>query len=62
MNLSFQIVGLGLSGVFELIKETRWEYTELCVKALRALLDILQGQQPESMKSEPTEVVGNNDF
>jgi len=30
----------------------------LCTKALRALLDILQGQQPEGLKSEPNEVIG----
>lgn len=53
----WQIVGLGLCGVFELIRETRIKYPELCVKALRALLDLLQGQYPESMKSEPVDVV-----
>lgn len=52
-----KIVGLGLCGVFELIRETRIKYPELCVKALRALLDLLQGQYPESMKSEPVDVV-----
>ncbi|KAK6172343.1 hypothetical protein SNE40_016020 [Patella caerulea] len=54
-----KIVGLGLSGVFELIRETRLKYPELCVKALRALLDLSQGQQPEGMKTEPPEVVEN---
>jgi len=32
----------------------------LCTKALRALLDILQGQQPEGLKSEPNDVIGKN--
>ncbi|XP_076446720.1 E3 ubiquitin-protein ligase MYCBP2-like isoform X7 [Babylonia areolata] len=52
-----KIVGLGLHGVFELIRETRSKYPELCVKALQALLDLLQGQQPEAMKHEPPEVI-----
>lgn len=56
-SLDLQIVGLGLCGVFELIRETRNKYPELCIKALRALLDLLQGQYPESMKSEPVDVV-----
>ncbi|ESO93790.1 hypothetical protein LOTGIDRAFT_153260, partial [Lottia gigantea] len=54
-----KIVGLGLNGVFELIHETRSKYPELCVKALRALLDLLQGQHPEEMKSEPPGIVEN---
>lgn len=57
---SIQIVGLGLNGVFELVRETRSQYPELCVKALRSLLDMLQGQQPEGMKKEPPDVVGKN--
>ncbi|XP_053398701.1 E3 ubiquitin-protein ligase MYCBP2-like isoform X4 [Mercenaria mercenaria] len=52
-----KIVGLGLCGVFELVRETRANYPELCVKAMKALLDMLQGQMPESMKHEPTDVV-----
>lgn len=53
-----QIVGIGLNGVFELIKETCHGFPGLCVKALQALLDMLQGQQPESMKLEPADVIG----
>lgn len=44
--------------VFELVRDTRQKYPELCVRALTALLDMLQGQQPESMKSEPPDVIG----
>lgn len=51
-------MGLGLQGVFQLIRESRTKYPELCVKSLRALLDLLQGQQPEGMKNEPVEVAG----
>ena len=55
---SLQIVGLGLRGVFELIWETRENYPELCIKAMKSLLDMLQGQLPESMKLEPADIVG----
>ncbi|XP_055893471.1 E3 ubiquitin-protein ligase MYCBP2-like isoform X4 [Biomphalaria glabrata] len=54
-----KIVGLGLNGVFELVRESRSQYPELCIKALRALLDLLQGQQPEGMKREPPDIVEN---
>ena len=66
--LPLQIVGIGLCGVFELIKETRVSHPVLCARALQALLDMLQGQQPEGLKTEPTEVIGeitlisNNSF
>ncbi|XP_069130438.1 LOW QUALITY PROTEIN: E3 ubiquitin-protein ligase MYCBP2-like [Argopecten irradians] len=52
-----KIVTLGLSGLFELVRETRCMYPELCVRALQALLNLLQGQQPESMKLETPEIV-----
>lgn len=29
----------------------------MCTKALRALLDVLQGQTPEGLKSEPLEIL-----
>lgn len=44
--------------MFELIKETQYKHPVLCSKALQALLDILQGQQPEGLKSEPSDVIG----
>ena len=53
-----KVVGLGLRGVFELIKETRESHPELCVRALQALLDMLQGQAPEGLKTEPAESMG----
>ncbi|XP_074650729.1 E3 ubiquitin-protein ligase MYCBP2-like [Tubulanus polymorphus] len=52
-----KIVGLGLCGVFELIKETRITQPSLCTRALQALLDMLQGQAPEGLKTEPGEVI-----
>jgi len=34
-------------------------HTGLCVKALMALLNILEGQHPQSLKKEPISVIGN---
>ena len=52
-----KVVGLGLRSVFELIRESRSMHPALCTKALRALLDVLQGQTPEGLKAEPPEVI-----
>ncbi|XP_066580931.1 E3 ubiquitin-protein ligase MYCBP2 [Prorops nasuta] len=52
-----KIVGIGLTSVFTLIRESRSIDPGLCTKALSALLDVLQGQLPEGLKSEPDEVV-----
>jgi E3 ubiquitin-protein ligase MYCBP2 len=52
-----KVVGLGLRSVFELIKESRITHPGLCTKALSALLDVLQGQAPEGLKSEPPDVI-----
>lgn len=48
---------MGLRSVFELIRESRSSHPALCTKALRALLDVLQGQTPEGLKSEPLEIL-----
>ncbi|RWS30275.1 E3 ubiquitin-protein ligase MYCBP2-like isoform X6, partial [Leptotrombidium deliense] len=52
-----KVVALGLRVVFELIRDSRSTQLSLCSRALHALLDTLQGQQPESLKNEPPEVV-----
>ncbi|XP_058809373.1 E3 ubiquitin-protein ligase MYCBP2-like [Phymastichus coffea] len=52
-----KIVGIGLMSVFALMKESRAIDSTLCTKALSALLDVLQGQLPESLKSEPDDVI-----
>ncbi|XP_077518796.1 MYC binding protein highwire isoform X2 [Amblyomma americanum] len=52
-----RIVGVGLCSVFELIRESRSAQPAFCLSVLRALLDILQGQQPEGFRSEPPEVI-----
>lgn len=51
------IVGAGLRSLFELISEARHIQPMLCSKALKALLDVIQGQQPESFKNEPEELI-----
>ncbi|KAJ3592162.1 hypothetical protein NHX12_007291, partial [Muraenolepis orangiensis] len=52
-----KIIGIGLCGVFELIKETRFSHPTLCLRSLQALLDMLQGQQPEGFQTEPPDVL-----
>ncbi|KAG9437358.1 E3 ubiquitin-protein ligase MYCBP2 isoform X10 [Apis mellifera carnica] len=52
-----KIVGIGLRSVFTLMRESRTIEPALCTKALSALLDVLQGQLPEGLKSEPDDVI-----
>nr|XP_033805293.1 E3 ubiquitin-protein ligase MYCBP2 isoform X3 [Geotrypetes seraphini] len=52
-----KIIEVGLCEVFELIKETRFSHPSLCLRSLQALLNILQGQQPEGLQTEPLEVL-----
>ncbi|KAH0954749.1 hypothetical protein HN011_008203, partial [Eciton burchellii] len=52
-----KIVGIGLRSVFTLMRESRTIDPILCTKALSALLDVLQGQLPEGLKSEPDDVI-----
>lgn len=52
-----KMVGLGLVSVYELIRGSVSAYPALCIRALEALLDILQGQQPDALRNEPQEVI-----
>lgn len=52
-----QIVSAGLRGLFELIAEARNVSPPLCTKALKALFHVIQGQIPESFKSEPNDLI-----
>lgn len=52
-----QIVGAGLKGLYELIAEARNVSPKLCTKGLQALFDVIQGQIPESFKSEPNDLI-----
>ena len=50
-------MAVGLSVVFELIRESRSTNPSLCSRALHALLDTLQGQPPEGLASEPSVII-----
>lgn len=52
-----QIVGAGLRSMFELIAESKQAHPEICTKALYALLDVIQGQEPESFRTEPSDLI-----
>lgn len=52
-----QIVGAGLRSMFELIAESKQLHPEICTRALYALLDVIQGQQPESFRTEPNDLI-----
>lgn len=52
-----KMVGVGLVSVYELISGSVSAYPALCIRALEALLDILQGQQPEALRNEPAHVI-----
>lgn len=51
------MVAVGLRSVFELIAESRTQNPAVCTKALRALLNVLQGQVPEAFRSEPNDLI-----
>lgn len=46
-----------MKGLFELIAEARNVSPSLCTKGLRALFDVIQGQVPESFRSEPNDLI-----
>lgn len=48
-----KMVGIGLQGVFEIIRESRTSSPQICRKALLSLMNILQGLQPEELAQEP---------
>lgn len=52
-----QIVGAGLRSMFQLIAESKQAHPEICTKALHALLDVIQGQTPESFRTEPNDLI-----
>lgn len=52
-----QIVGAGLRSMFQLIAGSKHRHPDICTKALSALLDVIQGQQPESFRSEPSDLI-----
>lgn len=52
-----KVVGIGLETVFQLVKESQTKHSSLCIKALEALLHILGGQYPQSLRKEPIPVI-----
>lgn len=52
------VVGLGVKGVFTIVRDIWHTHPELCVRALREFLNILQGQSPSGLKDEPKETTG----
>ena len=55
---SWQVVGLGVRGAFTIIQDVWQTMPGLCLRALRAFLDILQGQSPAGLRREPKETTG----
>jgi len=54
------MVSVGLCSVFELLRETHVSHPVLCHRALLALLNVLQAQLPESLRSEPSDIIGRS--
>lgn len=52
-----KIIGIGLHGVFEIIRESRQTFPTICRKSLSSLLNILQGLQPEELSHDPSLVM-----
>jgi hypothetical protein len=52
-----KIVGIGLQGVLEIIRESHRSFPAVCSRALGALLNILQGLRPEELAREPPSVM-----
>ena len=53
-------MSIGLCSVFEVLRETQASHPALCHRTLVALLNILQGQSPEGLRSEPADIVGKS--
>lgn len=52
------VVGLGVKGVFTIVRDIWHTHPELCLKALKEFLNILQGQSPAGLRDEPYESTG----
>ena len=52
------VVGLGVKGVFTIVRDIWHTHPELCLKALKEFLNILQGQSPSGLRDEPLESTG----
>ena len=54
------VVGLGVKGVFTIVRDIWHTHPELCLRALKEFLNILQGQSPAGLKNEPYESTGKH--
>ena len=54
----YQVVGLGVRGVFTIIQDVWQSMPSLCLRALREFLNILQGQSPAGLHQEPKDTTG----
>ena len=52
------VVGLGVKGVFVIIRDIWRTHPELCLRALTEFSNILCGQNPSGLKSEPEDTTG----
>lgn len=52
------VVGLGVKGVFTIVCDIWHTHPQLCLRALKEFLNILQGQSPAGLRDEPQESTG----
>ncbi len=52
------VVGLGVKGVFSIIRDIWHKQPDLCLRALMEFVNILQGQSPDGLKNEPKKTTG----
>lgn len=52
------MVKIGVRSIFELIKYSKDDYPDLCVKAVSSLLTLLEGLELEALSNEPADVIG----
>ncbi len=52
------VVGLGVKGVFSIIRDIWHKQPDLCLRALMEFVNILQGQSPDGLKNEPRKTTG----
>lgn len=53
---------IGVRSVFELIKGSKDEHPNLCIKAVNSLLTLLEGLQLEALSDEPSDIISNKLF
>ncbi|CAG0913072.1 unnamed protein product [Notodromas monacha] len=54
-----KVVGIGLTQVFLLIKNSRHIYPSLCLQSLEALLKMLEGLPPQGLSEEPANLLND---